>query len=187
MGGDLWEGEGELRLRWGNIVDGLHIRIWNRTKKPLAIALNGAGRGPRERNSGGVLTSVQYKPIWNYHNESPLCNKYILILKKNALSPYHFLKFPLVHTSPTQKPRNHPYLFLSLTHLIQLGTKYGGSLHRTWFLIGILTASALFQDFLFYQDCFLLTVLSSSNTLSRLSLEGIMLKYSLTCFNGSYC
>jgi hypothetical protein len=27
------------------MVDGLHIPIWNRTKKPLAIALSGVGRG----------------------------------------------------------------------------------------------------------------------------------------------
>jgi hypothetical protein len=31
------------------MVDGLHIPIWNRTKKPLAIALSGAGKGLRER------------------------------------------------------------------------------------------------------------------------------------------
>jgi hypothetical protein len=27
------------------MVDGLHIHIWNRTKKSLAIALSGAGKG----------------------------------------------------------------------------------------------------------------------------------------------
>jgi hypothetical protein len=42
------------------MVDGLHILIWKRTKKPLAIALNGAGL--RERDNGGDLTRVQYKP-----------------------------------------------------------------------------------------------------------------------------
>jgi hypothetical protein len=31
------------------MVDGLHIHIQNRTKKPLAIALNGAGRKLRGR------------------------------------------------------------------------------------------------------------------------------------------
>jgi hypothetical protein len=44
----------------------------NRTKKPLAIVLSGEGRRSRERGSGGELTNVQYKPIWNCHNESTL-------------------------------------------------------------------------------------------------------------------
>jgi hypothetical protein len=40
--------EGEWRkLKWGYIVDGLHIPIWNRIKKPLPIALSAAGRGVR--------------------------------------------------------------------------------------------------------------------------------------------
>jgi hypothetical protein len=48
-----------------------------RTKKPLAIALSGAGRGlsgkgSTGRHCGGDLTSVQCKPIWNCHNESPV-------------------------------------------------------------------------------------------------------------------
>jgi hypothetical protein len=30
----------------------------------------------------GDLTNVQYKPIWNCYNESPLYNQYILIKKK---------------------------------------------------------------------------------------------------------
>jgi hypothetical protein len=64
------------------MVDGLHIR--NRTKKPLAIALSGAGRGPRGRDIGGDLTNVQYKPIWDCHNESLLYNKYNLIKKFNG-------------------------------------------------------------------------------------------------------
>jgi hypothetical protein len=37
-------GRGEcegMRLMWQYMVDGLHIPIWNRTKKPLAIALRG--------------------------------------------------------------------------------------------------------------------------------------------------
>jgi hypothetical protein len=29
------KGEGEWR--WGNMVDGLYIHIWNRTMKPLAV------------------------------------------------------------------------------------------------------------------------------------------------------
>jgi hypothetical protein len=61
------------------MVDGLHILIWNKTKKPLA--LSGAGREQRKRDGRGDLTNVQYKPIGNCHNESPLYNKYILIFK----------------------------------------------------------------------------------------------------------
>jgi hypothetical protein len=34
-----------------------------------------------ERDGEGDLTNVQYKPIWNCHNESPLYNEYILIKK----------------------------------------------------------------------------------------------------------
>jgi hypothetical protein len=33
------------------------------------------------RDSGGDLTNVQYKPIWNCHKESPLYNEHILIKK----------------------------------------------------------------------------------------------------------
>jgi hypothetical protein len=33
----------------------------------------------------GDLTNVQYKPIWNCHNESHLYNEYILILKKKTI------------------------------------------------------------------------------------------------------
>jgi hypothetical protein len=39
--------------------DGLHIPVWNRKKQPLAIALNGAGRGMRGRDDGGDVTYVQ--------------------------------------------------------------------------------------------------------------------------------
>jgi hypothetical protein len=53
------------------MVDVLHILIQNKTKKPLAIALSGVGRRSRERDGGGELTNVQYKPIWNCHNEHP--------------------------------------------------------------------------------------------------------------------
>jgi hypothetical protein len=63
------------------MVNGLHILIRNKTKKPLAIALSGVGRRLRGRDSGGDRTNVQYKPIWNCHNESPLYNEYILIKK----------------------------------------------------------------------------------------------------------
>jgi hypothetical protein len=32
---------------------------------------------------GGNLTNVQCNPIQNWHNESPLCNEYMLIKMKN--------------------------------------------------------------------------------------------------------
>jgi hypothetical protein len=47
----------------------------NRTKKPLAIALSGAGRGSRAKDSGSDLTNVQQKSIWNCHNKSSLYNE----------------------------------------------------------------------------------------------------------------
>jgi hypothetical protein len=72
MSKGLWEeGEGR-RLRWQYMVAGLHIPRWNRTKKPLAIALSGAGRGLRGRDDGGGVSNAQYKFDWNCHYESPL-------------------------------------------------------------------------------------------------------------------
>jgi hypothetical protein len=68
-GKHLWEHEFR-RLRRGNMVDWLHTLIQNRTIKPPTIALSEAGRWLRERDGGGDLTNVQYKPIWNCHNES---------------------------------------------------------------------------------------------------------------------
>jgi hypothetical protein len=41
------------------MVDGLHILIWNRTKKPLAIALSRAGWESGGRNSEEDLNNVQ--------------------------------------------------------------------------------------------------------------------------------
>jgi hypothetical protein len=49
------------------MADGLHIPIWSRTKKPLAIALSGVERGLRGRDSGGNANNVQYKSNQNYH------------------------------------------------------------------------------------------------------------------------
>jgi hypothetical protein len=40
--------------------------------KLLTIAWSGTGRELRGKVGGGDLTNVQYKPIWNCHNESPL-------------------------------------------------------------------------------------------------------------------
>jgi hypothetical protein len=52
--------------------DGPHVLLWNKTKKPLAIALRGG-------ENGSDLSNVKYKLNQNCHYESPLCNEYILI------------------------------------------------------------------------------------------------------------
>jgi hypothetical protein len=46
------------------MVDRLHIPIWNRTKKPLAIVLS----------DGGKVNNAQCKSNQNCHYESPLYN-----------------------------------------------------------------------------------------------------------------
>jgi hypothetical protein len=43
------------------MVDGLDTPIRNRTKKPLAVTLSGAGRRLRGRCDGGNVTNVYYK------------------------------------------------------------------------------------------------------------------------------
>jgi hypothetical protein len=60
------------------MVDGLHTPIWNRNKKPLAIALSGVGKGLRGRDNGGNVNNVQYKSNQNCHYVPPY-NEYILI------------------------------------------------------------------------------------------------------------
>jgi hypothetical protein len=45
------------------MVDGLHILIQNRTKKPHTIALSVLGREWRGRDGGCDLNIVQYKPL----------------------------------------------------------------------------------------------------------------------------
>jgi hypothetical protein len=59
------------------MVDGCHKPIWNRIKKPLAIALSGV----RGRDDEGNVNKAQYKPNQNCHYESPLYNEYILTKK----------------------------------------------------------------------------------------------------------
>jgi hypothetical protein len=71
----LVEGESEGRLTQGYMVDGLHIPIWTRTKKPLTIALGRKGRGFRGRDNGDDVPNEQYKPNKNCHYESPLYNE----------------------------------------------------------------------------------------------------------------
>jgi hypothetical protein len=71
-GGVLVGEESERRkLRWWYMVDRLQILIWNRTKKPLEIALSGVGKGLRGRDDGVIVNNVQYKTNWNRHYESP--------------------------------------------------------------------------------------------------------------------
>jgi hypothetical protein len=50
------------------------IEQWNFLQL-LEVGQGGGLGGDDGRN----LTNVQYKPIWYYHNEFPLYNKYILI------------------------------------------------------------------------------------------------------------
>jgi hypothetical protein len=54
------------------MVDGLHTPIWNRNKKPLAIALSGVGKGLRGRDNGGNVNNVQYKSNQNCHYVPPV-------------------------------------------------------------------------------------------------------------------
>jgi hypothetical protein len=52
-GGTSRRGVGEGRkLRWWYMVDELHIPIWNRTKKPLTIALSAVERRVRGETMG---------------------------------------------------------------------------------------------------------------------------------------
>jgi hypothetical protein len=41
------------------MVDGFHIPVWNRTKKSLAIALDGVEKGLRGRDDEGNVNNVQ--------------------------------------------------------------------------------------------------------------------------------
>jgi hypothetical protein len=69
--GGLVGGEGEWkRIRWRNRVDGLHLFIWNRTKKCLAIALSGGEgiEGERWWEWSNQHTLSAYPSC---HNESP--------------------------------------------------------------------------------------------------------------------
>jgi hypothetical protein len=59
VGGYLGEEGEERRLRWCYMIDELHKPIWNRTKKPLAIALDEVGRELRGRDDGDNINNVQ--------------------------------------------------------------------------------------------------------------------------------
>jgi hypothetical protein len=62
------------------MVDGLHIPIQNRTKKPLAIALSGVGRGLRwGKEDGGDVNSIRLTGIVPANH--PPRNRYVLIFK----------------------------------------------------------------------------------------------------------
>jgi hypothetical protein len=81
------------------MVDGLHILTWNTTNKPLIIALSESWRDSRGRDGGSDLTNVKDKPIWNYHNESPLYNKYILINNNNKKGKGDMKKVKITYSS----------------------------------------------------------------------------------------
>jgi hypothetical protein len=77
------------------MVDGLHISIWNITKKPFAIVLGRVGRGLRGRDDRENVNNVQYKSNQNCHNESPLYNECILIKINKMKNKKNFsLNFP---------------------------------------------------------------------------------------------
>jgi hypothetical protein len=105
-GGTSGRGEGEgRRLRWQHVVDGLHIPIWNRTKKPFAIALSGVRRWLRGRDDGDSVTKWQYNSNQNCHYDSTPVNEYILIkiIKKrkekflsHVLERFPWQKFGLI-------------------------------------------------------------------------------------------
>jgi hypothetical protein len=66
--GVLVEGGGwrkEIKVRV--YENGLHSPMWNKAKKPLAIALNGVWRELRGRDNGGNVNNVQYKSNGNCH------------------------------------------------------------------------------------------------------------------------
>jgi hypothetical protein len=69
------------------MADGLHIPIWNRTKKPLATGLSGVGSWLRGRDDGGHVTNVQCKSNGNCHMNPPskwiYPNKNLFERKKN--------------------------------------------------------------------------------------------------------
>jgi hypothetical protein len=90
MRGYSGSGEGEgRRLQWWYMVDGLYIPIWNRIKKPLAIALSRVRRGLTGRDNGVNVTKGS-ESDQNCHYEYPPYNGYIL--RKNLLKKKKFLK-----------------------------------------------------------------------------------------------
>jgi hypothetical protein len=64
------------------MVDGLHIPIRNRRKKPLAIAFSGAGRALGGRDDGSDVTMYSITLI-RIATMNPLYNEYILMKIKN--------------------------------------------------------------------------------------------------------
>jgi hypothetical protein len=79
------------------MVDGIHMLIWGRTKKPLVIALSGVGRGLRWREDGGdLMYNISLIGIVTM-NPSLIYNEYILIkffIKK-------FLQYIIVEFTPS--------------------------------------------------------------------------------------
>jgi hypothetical protein len=97
------------------MVDGLHVLIRNKTMKLLAIALSGVWRKLRGRDSKGDLPNVQYKPIWNCHNESPLLNEYILS-KKGGSKDVLGSRLVKVHTCLIERIASHHAWLSSYSH-----------------------------------------------------------------------
>jgi hypothetical protein len=64
MGGTSGREEGEWRrFGWQYMADGLYIPIWNRTKKPLAIALSWGGEGGQVERWWGDVTNYNISLI----------------------------------------------------------------------------------------------------------------------------
>jgi hypothetical protein len=55
------------------------IYLFDRTRKPLAIALSGVEEGLRGRDDRGDVNNVQRKSNWNCHYEPPPSYESILI------------------------------------------------------------------------------------------------------------
>jgi hypothetical protein len=84
------------------MVDGLHIPTWNRTKKPVAIALSEVGKGLRGRDNGSNVMNIQYKSNQNCHYKPPMYNEYILkiCIKKKTTQRKIWIFFFLILKNP---------------------------------------------------------------------------------------
>jgi hypothetical protein len=72
----------EVFVEDGMVKEEIKVREygWWTSRKPLAIASNGA-EGVQVERTWRNLCNVKCNHIWNCHDESPTYNKYILILK----------------------------------------------------------------------------------------------------------
>jgi hypothetical protein len=75
-------GESEWRrLKWGYMIDGYHLPIWNRTKQPLAVVFSGTEKRVEGQMLGAMKLMYNINPNGNCHFESPPYNDYIVIKK----------------------------------------------------------------------------------------------------------